>query len=398
MNEYDLFDAFGGIDAELLNRSEHKPIRKFPVRKALIAAAAVMALAATALAYPAVKDWFGYTTFTKVDIGEIVKSEEFVGYREGFARIDLNLEGLEDPPQVIAQLRVPTYFAQDTWDYTPDIRDPNRPLDSYYGIWQRWLDPEALAPGEEVPLEPGQYLTYHQKTITPAIDRHGAGYGQFAISIGSDAPVEQTTLTIGDQCYQVYLVGSSTLEPIAAFGPHTDIVWSDGEYAYHISAGGMDLQMLAEIIQSIAPVPMEGHIRDAVYDPIETYYTLSTIPADWVLWNSQDDRYYWQQEWGTGSTGTEILLTQHRDQRTGNDVQSESIPALLEFAREDPQAVLTETSVAGVTVYIVRNASSVSAYWHDDGCVFTLEFRDPDLSEEALSTHIRGLVPVDPTE
>ena len=44
MNEYDLFDALGGVDDALLERSERRPVRRLPLRKALIAAAAVMVL------------------------------------------------------------------------------------------------------------------------------------------------------------------------------------------------------------------------------------------------------------------------------------------------------------------------------------------------------------------
>ena len=51
MNEYDLFDAFGGVDADLLERPELKPVRRLPLRKALIAAAAVMVLVISVFAH-----------------------------------------------------------------------------------------------------------------------------------------------------------------------------------------------------------------------------------------------------------------------------------------------------------------------------------------------------------
>lgn len=42
MNKYDLFDALGGVDEDLLERSERKAHKRLSLRKPLIAAAAVM--------------------------------------------------------------------------------------------------------------------------------------------------------------------------------------------------------------------------------------------------------------------------------------------------------------------------------------------------------------------
>ena len=223
------------------------------------------------------------------------------GYQESTGRVDLNLEGIGQTPDTIEELRVPTYFESGNWDYTPYVHYPypDANLTSYLGTWQRWTEKD----GKRVV----QYIIYQQMAIFPAAGEFPAGYGQFYISLGNDAPVEQTTLNIDGQEFQVYLVGESELDELVGFNAHTDVIWSDGEYAYQITTGEMDLDMIEDIIRSIAPTDDLGaFIRPAVFDPIETHYTLSNVPEEMTLRNTEDNGHYVWKSWRNGSQSIEL--------------------------------------------------------------------------------------------
>lgn len=402
MNEYDLFDAFGGIDDDLLQQSERKPAARKPIRKILIAAAAVMLLAITAMASPAVRQWFfgsdlteisdanviNFPIFEKDEHGESYQYDAF-GWQEATGRMDLNLEGIGVTPDTIQELRVPAYFASDNWDYTPYVLYPDEIFTQYIGTWQRWTDVE----GNRV----GQYIFYHQMAIFPAAGEYPAGYGQFYISLGNDAPVEQTTLTIDGQEFLVYLVGESELEGQVTFGAHTDVVWSDGEYAYYISTGGMDLDMIADIIRSIAPAEDQGDfIRPAVFDSIETYYTLSTVPEELVLTDADDHGYYTWQEWR--NDGRSMDLWQNRLQSSGSDEHDRDLDFTLSDLRaENPGCRVQYVEVDGMEVALIWfQKGDVYAYWTQYDCDFTLcIYGYPDVSLDEISTIITGLVSVE---
>ena len=118
MNEYDLFDAMGGIDDDLLLRSEHRPVRKLPIRRALIAAAAVMLLAVTAIATPAVREFISAKGSELVS-GDIYITLERLGLVDFYVppsyEVALEVPNTPDVPEYILDFRIPTYFEKNGW-------------------------------------------------------------------------------------------------------------------------------------------------------------------------------------------------------------------------------------------------------------------------------------------
>ena len=165
MNEYDLFDAIGGIDDDLLRRSEHRAVRKLPIRKALIAAAAVMALAVTVMAAPAIRAFLFpsapvQTSEGKRHIyGELYKDIKMAEYR-----IDLVADNTAPFPTEIKEVRLPHYMIENNWlvSYGEiDARNSEGPV--HFKWWDRespkWVTFEQLPiPAEGVSF---RLETYH---------------------------------------------------------------------------------------------------------------------------------------------------------------------------------------------------------------------------------------------
>lgn len=401
MNEYDLFDAMNGIDDDLLLRSEGRAIRKFPIHKALIAAAAVMLLAVTAMASPVVREWFFGSTATNHSDANIIRWQitdtdengesytyEADGYQNSEARIDMDLEGIGQTPETILELRAPTYFESGGWEYEPYVRYPDDLSDHYIGQWNRWIDQE------------NQYIYFQQNVIYPATEQYPAGYGQFYIGTGNNAPIEQVTMTIDGLEYQAYLVGESMLGDIT-YPATMHVVWCDGKYAYLISTTNLEQDLIADIIRSIEPIQDHSmYIRDAVYNPIEVCYTLTDSYDSLELTHTSHYGYGIWQSWR--NQRQTVNIRQDRIQSKGNDIGNRDLDFTLDFLRRyycNAEIEVVEIAGKEITIFwakpYVEFDPAVYAYWTADGYDFTLSMNDPNTTLSDVTAIITSLVPAE---
>lgn len=390
MNKHDLFEAMGGIDDDLLARSEQRPARKLPLRKALIAAAAVMLLAATAVATPGIRDWIAsFQSEQTRDGGLREYGDGTLGYSEATYKVTLEVENAEDAPEGIKEYRMPAYFAENNWTITPLILYPDDPymsaVFSYY------------SPGDAA-----QWVLFEQNWLYSTSSGDTTKSYKYYIPAGLYGEIEEHPVTIGDWDATLYITPPSEIEDAVSLSGQQTVIWSDGTYAYCLECSyNMPYEMIEKIILSLAPVDVSvyGTVDpddNSLRKPIEEFYTLSKVPEDFGLWMRSWDvnnaGEFWENEdRDVIHIGQSVPLSGEND---GPALSIEDTLYDLEYSRVD--FTKEEIVVDGLDVTIVRMEDSILVMWYTEDYGFSIEFRGSfDLTTDELAEYVRSVVPME---
>lgn len=380
MNEYDLFDAFGGIDEELLSRSERKAVRKFPIRKALIAAAAVMLLAVTAIATPVVREFLS-AKGSELTGGGFYITLEKLGiinqYVEPQYEIELKVPASPNVPEYIQDFRVPTYFVENGW-----IMDHVEMSSS--------TNPDSMTALYFLPDNPVPQVFFQQHIFYPSDDPEVLQYS-FSQKGMQDGKLTEESITVGK--YEASVYNGNT------------IIWTDGQYAYelifHCGTTPNEIEAAALSMKSVDLMAqehtvLEDQLTDRHKTPIETFYTLSKLPDGFTFVN---------RGWDVNNAWENYMLDSWHHITFAQCVNASPENLGPCFSIEDEmlgraldQKVFTteEYTIDGVDVTIFRSEDGTpKLMWYLDNYCFDLWFSyNPGLTDKELLDYYRSVQPM----
>lgn len=389
MKKEDLFEAMGAIDEDLLARSETTAVRRLPLRKALIAAAAVMLLAVTAMAAPAIAELLFDAKAEQTTFGTTLTTQDGteVTYNN-IHMIHFDVENPEELPTTIEEYCIPHYAEENGWTldggylYTYDFGENTN---------IRWVNE----------VVPDQWIEFEQSSINQFAEEVGQepGTNQFYIASAPGTEVTQSTLSTSLGDIPVYLATNTPYVVQNYVGKRQmHVFWSNGTYAFHImTSDDMDPEMLAQIIQSVAPVAapapyLVDNGRSGLdliepYPALENPMTLSAVPEGFTL--MECSAAYSANKWcWENSSGEYIALRQD----TADDLDLN----IHTYTLHQIPHTLEQKELDGTTVYFITAEDHVRALWKNADCEYGLCWvSEETITWEQVAALIRSMEPVD---
>lgn len=348
MNEYDLFDAFGGIDEELLVRSEHRAVRKFPVRKVLIAAAAVMMMVVTVFASPAIRALLFPSAPVQTNEGKRrIYGELYQDIEKAEYRINLEVASSTSLPSEIEEVRLPHYMLEQNWlvSYGEiDARYSEGPV--HFKWWDR--NSPKWVTFEQLPI-PAEGVSFKLETY------HGA-------------ELHHETVTTEDVEIKYYNIPAyRNQETWESYPEVTAVYWSDGEYAYHLECSrDVTEEELAQIVLSVAAVEdvtpylkndpdNDGQVIEM--PPLDVHRMPTAIPNGYELKVCVDEDWLVRWIWENDEGCTIQFIEAHSNIYT--DLY------LAETYKDYPDYSHEELQLNGNTVHFFRYSGRHWLIWED---------------------------------
>lgn len=353
MNKYDLFDAFGGIDDAILQKSEApKATRRIPFRKVLIAAAAVMMMVVTAVAAPAIRELLFPSAPVQTTVGKRhIYGDLYRDIQNDKYRIDLKVDSTTPLPAQIEEVRLPHYMIENNWLVSYGEIDAVNSEGPVHFKWWDWGTPKWVT-FEQLPI-PAEGVSFQLETY------HGA-------------ELRQETVTVAGLEVQYLNIPSYTNRETGEFYMEaTAVYWSDGEYAYHLECSrNVTQEELAQIVLSVAfvedvtPYLKNDPNNDSMLlelPPLDINKKPAFIPDGYELEvcvnDDQNMRWIWESE-----DGSTIHFVGGHGHIATDLFAAESYSADREYAHEELQ-------VDGCTVHFIQYSGCLWLIWDDgDAC------------------------------